>query len=216
MDLTADITGDVAGARAAHVRLWTTLDGLWDAAVSQPSLLPGWTVGHVLNHLARNAESHLWLINGALAGVSLDRYPGGAAERDAMIEAGARRSAAALVADVRRTDGELEAAWAQMTPSSWQVVGRCMGSDEPAHTSPWNRWREVEIHHADLGLASFGPSDWSREFLRRELHLQEMSWRASRTLGLTQLPAAALKLPAHDRLAWLLGRLNVEGLPTPL
>lgn len=210
-----EMSADLAGVRAAHDRLWVTLDGLSDSTVGQPSLLPGWTVGHVLNHLALNAESHLRLIKGALSDIGADRYPGGAAERDAMIEEGARSSAAALVADVRRTAGELEAAWAQMTPSSWQVVGRCIDRDEPAHTSPWNRWREVEIHHADLGLSSFGPLDWSREFLRRELHLAEMSWRAGHTLGLTQLPAAALQLPPHDRLAWLLGRLNVDGLPNP-
>ena len=209
------MTADVAGARAAHERLWVTLDGLSDSTVGQPSLLPGWTVGHVLNHLSRNAESHLRLIRGALAGISADRYPGGDAERDALISEGARRSAAALVADVRSTAGELEVAWAQMTPSAWQVVGRCIDTDEPAHTSPWNRWREVEIHHADLGFASFAPDDWSREFLRRELRLAEMSWRAGHTLGLTQLPAAALSLPAHDRLAWLLGRLVVDGLPKP-
>jgi maleylpyruvate isomerase len=211
-----DLTDDLAGVRAAHERLWVTLDGLLDSIVGQPSLLPGWTVGHVLNHLARNAESHIRLITGALAGVGVDRYPGGDAERDAFISDGAGRSAAVLVADVRRTGSELEAAWAQMTPSSWEIVGRCIDTDEPAHTSPWNRWREVEIHHADLGLSSFAPKDWSREFLRRELHLAEMSWRASHTLGLTSLPAAALKLPAHDRLAWLLGRLDVDGLPNPL
>ncbi len=210
-----EMTADLARVRAAHDRLWVTLEGLSDSTVGQPSLLPGWTVGHVLNHLARNAESHLRLIKGALSGITADRYPGGAAERDAMIEEGAQRSAAALVADVRTTADELEAAWAQMTPSSWQVVGRCMGRDEPAHASPWYRWREVEIHHVDLGLVSFGPKDWSREFLRRELHLQEMAWRASHTLGLTALPAAALKLPAYDRLAWLLGRLVVAGLPNP-
>jgi maleylpyruvate isomerase len=210
-----DVTADISGVCAAHARLWVTISGMSDSVVGQPSLLPGWTVGHVLNHLTRNAESHLRLITGALAGVGVDRYPGGDAERDALIEDGAVRSAAALVADVQRTAGELEAAWAQMTSSSWQVVGRCVNTDEPAHTSPWNRWREVEIHHADLGLPSFGPKDWSREFLRRELHLAEMSWRASHTLGLTQLPAAALNLPAYDRLAWLLGRLVVDGLPRP-
>jgi maleylpyruvate isomerase len=213
--VVVDLAADIAGTAAAHERLWVTLEGLSDPMVDQPSLLPGWTVGHVLNHLARNAESHLRLINGALAGVSADRYPGGAADRAAMIEGGARRSAAALVADVRSTAGDLETAWAQMTPSSWQVVGRCLDTDEPAHTSPWNRWREVEIHHADLGLASFAPKDWSRELLRRELHLAEMSWRSSHTLGLTQLPAAALHLSPHDRLAWLLGRLDVDGLPRP-
>ena len=167
------MTADLAGVRAAHSQLSATLDGLSDAVVGEPSLLSGWTVGHVLNHLSRNAESHLRLITGALAGVSADRYPGGSSERDALIEDGAVRSAAAIGADVRLTASELEAAWEQMTPMTWQVVGRCTDTVESAHESPWLRWREVEIHHADLGLPEFGFQDWSREFLRRELRLQD-------------------------------------------
>ena len=152
-------------------------------------------------------------MTGALVGVSADRYPGGDAERDALIEDGSARPLSSLSSSVRSTAAALESAWAHMTPTSWQVVGRCIDRDEAAHESPWLRWREVEIHHADLGLASFGFKDWSREFIRRELRLQEMSWRATHTLGLTQLPAAALALPPHDRLAWLLGRLHVDELP---
>jgi hypothetical protein len=41
---------------AATERLLDGLDGLSDVQVAGPSLLPGWTRGHVLTHLARNAE----------------------------------------------------------------------------------------------------------------------------------------------------------------
>ena len=49
----------VEGCAAAHQRLLADLDSLEDAEIGRPSLLPGWTVGHVLTHLGRNADSRL-------------------------------------------------------------------------------------------------------------------------------------------------------------
>jgi hypothetical protein len=40
-----------------------------------------------------------------------------------------------------------------------------------------------------------------------------MAWAARRPMGLTDLPAAAQALPPNRRLAWLMGRLDPEGLP---
>lgn len=208
-----DVTAEISGAIAAHRRLFEVVQLLDDSVIALPSLLPGWTIGHVLNHLHRNAESHSRLIAGALAGVGADRYPGGATERAAFIEDGAARSVSELLADIRSSALELQDAWARMTPDAWQIVGRAIVRLEPAHESPWRRWREAEIHLADLGLPVFGFKDWSRDFVRRELRFSEMAWRASHTVGLTQLPAGALKLVPHDRVAWLLGRLHVDGLP---
>jgi hypothetical protein len=42
-----------------------------------------------------------------------------------------------------------------------------------------------------------------------------MTWRATHPMGMTGLPQAALALPPAQRLAWLLGRVEVEGLPEP-
>ena len=39
---------DIAGATVAHARLAAALDGLTDEVAARPSLLPGWTVGHLL------------------------------------------------------------------------------------------------------------------------------------------------------------------------
>ena len=48
----------LAGAVESHRGLWAMLDELGEAVdPARPSLLPGWTVGHVLTHLARNADS---------------------------------------------------------------------------------------------------------------------------------------------------------------
>ena len=68
------------------------------------------------------------------------------------------------------------------------------------------------MHHVDLGLG-YGPADWPSSYVGLELRTATMAWRASRPMGLTDLPAAALALPPHERLAWLLGRLEVAGLP---
>ena len=41
---------------AATDRVLATATGMNEAQVREPSLLPGWTRGHVLCHLARNAD----------------------------------------------------------------------------------------------------------------------------------------------------------------
>jgi hypothetical protein len=50
-------------------------------------------------------------------------------------------------------------------------------------------------------------------YVRLELERQKMAWAASHPMGLTQIPQAALKLNEKHRLAWLLQRAEVEGLP---
>jgi hypothetical protein len=42
---------------AATARLYDTIGWLTDADVRQASLLPGWTRGHVLTHVARGGEA---------------------------------------------------------------------------------------------------------------------------------------------------------------
>jgi len=51
--------------------------------------------------------------------------------------------------------------------------------------------------------------------VRMELEAQIMMWRSRKPMGLTDLPTIALQLPPKHRLAWLLGRIEVEGLPKP-
>jgi maleylpyruvate isomerase len=208
----------IAGARVATRRLFETLDGIDEATVRASSLLPGWTVGHVLTHLARNADSHVRLLRSAIGGRGVNRYPGGAAQRSSEIEAGAARSAVELLADVRRASITLDSVWQEVVDSetaaaTWAVVGKAIERDEPVNRLPWLRWREVEVHHADLGLAGFTYDNWSSEYVRRELRLAEMAWRASYPMGMTQLPPGALALTPQRRLAWLLGRIEVDGLP---
>ncbi len=205
-DLDRDLDRDVAGAADAHQRLLATLDAWVERGAPAPgaaSLLPGWTLGHVLSHLARNAEGHERMLAG------LEQYEGGAAGRAADIDAGAGRDAEALVADVRRTIWSLEAAWA--AHADWDATAPRLAGTVVARELPFLRWRETEVHHVDLG---FGVTfaDVSPEYLRLELRRMEMLWRARRPMGMTPLPEAALARPPHERLAWLLGRASIEGL----
>ena len=54
-----DLDRDLAGAARAHGAVIAALRLLTDHQVRQPSLLPGWTVGHVATHIARNADGHV-------------------------------------------------------------------------------------------------------------------------------------------------------------
>jgi maleylpyruvate isomerase len=163
------LRADIDGCRAAHARLSETLDTVTDDVARQPSLLNGWTVGHVLTHLARNAEGQLRHAEGALRDEVVDQYPGGRQGRAADIEAGAGRPAAELVADVRETAAAVEAAWESLPEVAWSRYARAVsGAVLPLEVLPWRRWREVEVHHADLGLA-FGYRDWSEGFVADEL-----------------------------------------------
>ena len=216
--MARELDATVAGCAAAHQRLLATLDAaLDDDACRAPSRLPGWSRGHLLTHLARNAESHARVLATAARGEKTEQYPGGAPARAAAIDAGAGRAAAPLVADVRATIWALESAWALASPVAWAggaAASHAGGARIAAADLPAMRWREVEVHLADLDL---GPTwrDWSDGFVRADLPRMTARWRSRRPMGMTDLPAAALALAPTERLAWLLGRHSVAGLPTP-
>ncbi len=69
--------GDLAQVAGAQARLLALIQPLSDADVRRPSRLPGWTVGHVLSHLARNADSHRRRADAAGAGEVIEQYEGG-------------------------------------------------------------------------------------------------------------------------------------------
>jgi maleylpyruvate isomerase len=207
----------IAGAVRAHRRLLERLDVLTDDLVGQPSLLPGWTVGHALAHLARNADSHLRILVAASGGDVVDQYPDGAAGRAAEIERDAARPAADHRADVARTAAQLEQAWRDATERTWAGHGRSVTGDPIACTDlPFRRWRETVVHHADLGHvdARLGlrPADWPGDYVREEHQRLAGAWASRRSMGLTELPVAVRALAEHDRVAWLLGRLQLDGV----
>jgi maleylpyruvate isomerase len=205
----------LAGCSSAHRRLLEVLRQVDDSVVGSATALPGWTVGHLLTHLARNADSFTGMFAAAAKGEVGRQYPGGVAQRNADIELGAARSAAELIADVERSVADLEHAWREATPEVWASTGETVLGVAPLADTPARRWREVVVHLHDLapGLGEVSdPADWPVDFVRTELRRMTMLWASRRPMGLTELPPAALAAAPAQRLAWLLGRLEIDGL----
>lgn len=206
-----EVVRDVALAADAHRRLLAHLDRLVAADVldvGAPSRLPGWTVGHVITHVTHNGDSHCRMFDAASVGRVGEQYPGGIDVRNADIDAGAVRTAHEQVEELRASIVRLEQRWAE---SSWEGRGSTLFGEIEVRQLPFLRLREVAIHHVDLGIgAEF--DDLPAEYLRLELRRMEMLWTARQPMGLTPLPAAALAAPPPQRLAWLMGRADIEGL----
>jgi len=206
-----DLDRDLAGAARAHVAVVAALQDLSDDQARQPSLLPGWTVGHVATHIARNADGHLRMLDAARRGEIAAMYPGGREQRTHDIEAGSGRSARELTADVSATTAALEAAWAAMTSEAWSARGEAITGEVLMADLVFIRWREVCVHHTDLGIG-YTWADWDDDYVRLELLRLSMLWASRKPMGMTDLPSQALAVPPHHRVAWLLGRAAIEGL----
>ena len=182
-------------------------DGTLD--VTAASLLPDWTIGHVITHVTHSGDGHLRMLDAAVAGGVGQQYPGGREQRNSGIERGATRPASEQVDDLRRSIAALESRWWSMP--DWSGTGASMGGDVPIADLPFLRIREVAIHHADLGLG-YTFDDLPDAYLREELRRMEMLWAARQPMGMTPLPDRALAVPPPQRLAWLMGRAAIDGL----
>lgn len=206
MTVPASIVRDTGGCRESHANLVATLTGLDNLDPTRPSRLPGWSVGHVLTHLARNADSHVDMLDGRPQYPSLER-------RNTDIDTGASRDVDTLIDDVANSITRLEAAWDAC--SDWDFAATTLSGTRPGVSLPLLRWREVEVHRVDLGLGDDLDSDlaeMNRAYVRIDLHHLEMMWRARRPMGLTPLPAVVLAEPPHRRLGWFMGRIDIDGV----
>ena len=201
----------LAAVREAESRLLGVIAGFDAESVLGPSLLPGWTVGHLITHLARNADSHTRRTAAAIEGVLVDQYPGGMTQRSSEIEAGAGRSARALRADLAESSGRLLAAWDDVPGYAWANVTRdASGRERRLDELPTRRWLEVEVHLVDLGCG-VTHRDWPDAFV--EARLPEMRAGAAERLAAGDVLPAPGSLDPYDELAWLYGRLARADLP---
>ena len=207
----SDLDRDLAGAAKAHDVVIAALQDLTDEQARQPSLLPGWTVGHVITHIARNAEGHVRMLEAASRGEVGLMYPGGLDQRTRDIEAGAGRPAAELAADVTASAAQIEAVWAGLPDRAWAGRGLTIAGELVMSDLVFIRWREVTVHHADLGLG-YSWLACDTEYVRLELARLTMLWASRKPMGMTDLPPQAMAVTPHQRVAWLLGRVEIEGL----
>ncbi|MFF8312360.1 maleylpyruvate isomerase family mycothiol-dependent enzyme [Streptomyces lydicus] len=196
---TPDFAHDVAAVREATERLLVSVGKLDDAAVGEPSLLPGWTRGHVLAHLARNADALANLLTWARTDIRTPMYASPAA-RDADIERDADRPLAAHVEDLRESATRFDAA-ADALPLARRAfeVEMRNGVVERADRLPLRRLAELELHHMDLGVGH------TLDQLSPEFVDSELAFLATvKFAGHPDLPA--LELRADDGRRWRTGR----------
>lgn len=221
-----DHAHDLASVRDATERLLTAVGKLDNASVTESSRLPGWTRGHVLAHLARNADALVNVFEGR------PMYVSGEA-RDADIERDAPRPLDAQLADVRESAARLRDAWA--VPGDWsRTVELRNGITDSASRVPFRRWVEVELHHVDLGIG-YELEDLPAEFTERETEFLAARFAGHPDVPPTRLtdgtrawstgreasaPEVTVTGPPSDLLGWLAGRregtaLSTEGGPLP-
>ena len=202
----------VADAHRALVDHLDEMSGSAGADPALPSLLPDWTRGHVLTHIARNADSFVRVLEAAGRGEVVTQYADGFTSRNADIEAGASRDWPTIVADVRTSSAALEEVFA--TQERWDLaMTNSSGESVPHADLPGRRLREVLVHHVDLGDDAFTPENWPQDYVREELRRMEMLYNARKPMGATGLPEAARQAEPLRRLCWLLGRDEIDGLP---
>lgn len=200
-----DHARDLASVRDATERLLTAVAKLDNASVGEPSRLPGWTRGHVLAHLARNADALVNVLRGRPMYASADA-------RTADIERDAPRPLAVQLTDVRESDARFQEAAAE--PADWSRVVRLRnGVTDSASRLPFRRWVEVELHHVDLGIG-YELEDLPAEFTEREI-----DFLTERFTGHPDVPATRV---TDGTRAWTTGRageppaVTVTGSPAAL
>ncbi|AXL88039.1 mycothiol maleylpyruvate isomerase [Streptomyces sp. CB09001] len=221
-----DHAHDLASVRDATERLLTAVGKLDNASVTESSRLPGWSRGHVLAHLARNADALVNVLEGR------PMYVSGEA-RDADIERDAPRPLDAQLADVRESAARFQDVAA--APADWsRTVELRNGVTDSASRVPFRRWVEVELHHVDLGVG-YELEDLPAEFTERETDFLAARFaghpevpptrltdgtRAWTTGREADVPEVTVTGPPADLLGWLAGRragsaLTVAGGPLP-
>ncbi|MQA87294.1 MAG: maleylpyruvate isomerase family mycothiol-dependent enzyme [Streptosporangiales bacterium] len=208
-DWDRDWLGAIATVHAATQRLFATLGQLGEDDVRAPSLLPGWTRGHVLTHIARNADALRNLAVWARTGVETPMYASREA-RNAEIEQGAPRALGEHRVDVTRSAEALDEELRGLPEDRRDAAVRgILGSEFPAREITWRRLVELEFHHVDLA-AGYGPSAWPPEFLGRALNQVAGSFAAREGM-----PDVTVRTADGGR-EWRLGQAtNPGGAATP-
>jgi maleylpyruvate isomerase len=217
--VTTDPLGLLDDLARADARLMATVDALSPADLAAPSPLPGWSRGHVVTHLARNADGLGNLLTWAKTGVETPMYATATARAEG-IEAGASRPLEIQVEDLRDACGRFSAQAAAMPAAAWAYsYGPDRGS---AAYVIWRRLREVEIHHVDLG-SGYRTSDWPDAFTSRLL--RELTTHRDSPIAIALAadsgehwqigpgtPGVTVHGPGHRLAAWISGRSTGDDL----
>ena len=216
----------------ATARLFEVIDRMDDTIVRGPSGLTDWTRGHVLTHLARNADALVNLLTWAKTGVVHETYTS-RQDRNADIEQGATRPLWLMREDLIAACDRFKAAAAAVDTSNWQTeVTSSRGELILAYQIPWIRLREVWVHLMDLdqdvwfdqipdehlefliddAIAHYaGRQDTPAATLHVTLHNNQRVWQLNGGSNDHIIQGSASNI-----LAWLTGRDLGSGLTGPV
>lgn len=228
-DTPATVGAQVVRIREATERFAARAATLAPNELAAPSLLPGWTRGHVVAHVARNAHALVNVLRAAAGGPPTPMYPSMEA-RSAAIEEAAGRPVQVLLDELAVAAAAYAEAALAVPDDAWEAeVEWISGRFRPARAALPARLREVEFHHVDLACG-YTPEHWDRGFVVRELGeaVGAMSGRdgvpevlleatdagrpAWRVVGAGS--PVTVRGPATALLAWLAGRSRGAGLET--
>ena len=139
-----------------------------EAAYAEPSLLPDWTRGHVVAHLALNAEALSDVLRGLGEGKKVPMYASQEA-RDSDIATLGKAEPEALRSRLLGAVTDFSDGLVLVPEEAWDT--EIQRTSDGATTFKAGailgmRHREVEIHHADLGL-DYTHADWPPSFAVR-------------------------------------------------
>ena len=204
--------------------LLATVESMSAADLAAPSALPDWTRGHVLGHIAGNAEGLGRRARSVGDGVPRAMYEspetrGGDIDWRAQRSVAQHREALAathadFVFDVagipaERADEEMEV----------RLTLRVKVGDLPLL-----RLQEVSIHHSDLGMPGYDWSHWPPELVAWALPRVTASFAARDDFPVGWVEADGVRFvvgpdattgvsgSATEILAWLIGRAPGDGL----
>jgi maleylpyruvate isomerase len=164
--LDTDIGFTLAQVETATQRYLRTVAGLSDEQFPAASVLPGWSVAHVIAHVASNATGITRAVRAAMAGDPNPWVYETNASRDAEIDERAAWPASELRSLNADSTDDLRAAFAECPPDKWDVLLPRVIDGPPWSVADWMgaRWREVEIHHTDMGVG-YTQADWTDDFV---------------------------------------------------
>ncbi len=180
----------IDACRRSHRALLASLAPLTDDDFRAPSLLPRYSRGHVVTHLANKTSAHVLVFGGPAAGEVRQLHPDGY-DPDLAADRGAGRPAAELRSDLAQRLELLEATWDALDEHLWVSEGSMAAGPRTMREIVGHHLRNVEVHHVDLDIGH-RPSDWPALLVEDELpkRLRSLPYRADHS----------------DILAWLLGR----------
>jgi maleylpyruvate isomerase len=219
--LDTDLTETRHMVAEASDRYLATVAVLEEDTFGLPSVLPGWSVAHTIAHIASNATGISRAVRAAMAGEDPPWVYETNDSRDAEID----ERAAWPVNRLRELNGA-------SVSELQDVIGRCPDGildvllprviDGPSWSvRDWigARWREVEIHHTDLGVG-YTREQWTDEFVDYLTRVAVFDRESELALTLRS-PEGDVEIAGggpvisgsrRDLLWWLIGRGEGEGV----